>query len=82
MSISFGGLMHAGARRCGTRPADEFWRTLRSHAATNGAHALFAGDTIYTWGLVDEAEVLWWAAADQGGRMRFRLWERSRGIIK
>jgi predicted Zn-dependent protease len=48
-------------------PADEFWRTLRSHAATNGAHALFAGDTIYTWGLVDEAEVLWWAAADQGG---------------
>jgi predicted Zn-dependent protease len=47
--------------------ADDFWRTLRSHATTNSIHALFAGDTIYTWGLVDEAEILWWAAADQGG---------------
>jgi len=47
--------------------ADKLWRTLRSHATTNSVHALFAGDTIYTWGRVDEAEVLWWATADQGG---------------
>ena len=47
--------------------ANEFWRTLRSDAATNSGRAIFAGDTIYAWGLVDEAEVLWWAAADQGG---------------
>lgn len=50
-----------------TKQTDEFWRTLRSHAATNSAHALFAGDTIYTWGLVDEAEILWWAAGNQTG---------------
>jgi predicted Zn-dependent protease len=47
--------------------ADELWRTLRGHATMNSVHALFAGDTVYTWGLVDEAEILWWAAADQGG---------------
>jgi len=47
--------------------ADELWRSLRGHAGTNSGHALFAGDTIFTWGLVDEAEILWWAAADQGG---------------
>jgi len=47
--------------------ADEFWRTLRAHAAANSVHALFAGDSIFTWGLVAEAETLWWTAADQGG---------------
>jgi hypothetical protein len=47
--------------------ADEYWRTLKAHATTNSVHALFAGDAIFTWGLVDEAEVLWWAAAEQGG---------------
>ncbi len=47
--------------------ADELWRSLRGHAGANSGHALFAGDTIFTWGLVDEAEILWWAAADQGG---------------
>ena len=47
--------------------ADEYWRTLKANATMNSVHALFAGDTVYTWGLVDEAEILWWAAADQGG---------------
>jgi predicted Zn-dependent protease len=50
-----------------TTQADEFWRTLRSHAAANSVHALFAGDTIFTWGRAEEAVALWWAAADQGG---------------
>jgi tetratricopeptide (TPR) repeat protein len=47
--------------------ADESWQTLRDHASTNTVHALFAGSTIYSWGLVKEAETLWWAAADQTG---------------
>lgn len=47
--------------------ADDFWRSLRADATINSVHALFAGDTIFTWGLVDDAVVLWWAAADQGG---------------
>jgi predicted Zn-dependent protease len=47
--------------------ADDFWRSLRADATMNSVHALFAGDTIFTWGLVDNAVILWWAAADQGG---------------
>ena len=46
---------------------DELWRTLRNHAATNNVHALFAGSTLFTWGRVEEAEALWWAAAEQTG---------------
>jgi tetratricopeptide (TPR) repeat protein len=59
--------MEAGRRLGDNGSADEFWQTLRNHAAANSVHALFAGSTIYTWGRVPEAEALWWAAADQTG---------------
>jgi predicted Zn-dependent protease len=49
--------------------AAELWRTLDSHAQLNGAHALFAGSTIYAWGLEQEAEALWWRAAEQEGKI-------------
>jgi Flp pilus assembly protein TadD len=56
------------ARQLGDKgQADEFWLTLRNHAATNSVHALFAGSTVFTWGLAKEAEALWWAAAEQTG---------------
>ena len=47
--------------------ADELWLTLRNHAATNSVHSLFAGSTLFSWGRVQEAEALWWTAADQTG---------------
>jgi hypothetical protein len=50
-----------------TAKADGFWRTLYSHAELNSAHALFAGSTVYNWGLVKEAEALWWRAGEQEG---------------
>lgn len=54
------------ARKLGDeKQAEELWRTLRSHAQVNGVHAYFAGSTIYAWGLVGEAETLWWQAAEQ-----------------
>ena len=49
--------------------ADELWRTLYSHAQLNGIHALFAGSTLYSWGLEKEAEALWWRAAEQEGSL-------------
>ena len=49
--------------------AEELWRTLRSHAQLNSVHALFAGSTIYSWGRLQEAEALWWAAAGQEGKI-------------
>lgn len=49
--------------------AEELWRTLYSHAQLNSVHALFAGSTIYTWGLVTEAEELWWRAAGEEGQV-------------
>jgi thioredoxin-like negative regulator of GroEL len=45
------------------RPADELRRTLNSHADRNSAHALFAGSLLYSWGRAEEAEELWWLAA-------------------
>jgi tetratricopeptide (TPR) repeat protein len=47
----------------------ELWRTLYEHAQLNGAHALFAGSTIYSWGRTTEAEALWWRAAEQEGKI-------------
>jgi len=47
--------------------AEELWHTLYSHAQLNSVHALFAGSTVYTWGMVPEAEALWWRAAGQEG---------------
>ncbi len=47
--------------------AKELWLTLYSHAQLNGVHALFAGSTLYSWGLETEAESLWWRAAEQEG---------------
>ena len=49
--------------------AGELWRTLDSHAQLNGAHALFAGSTVYSWGRTKEAEALWWRAAGQEGKI-------------
>ena len=50
-------------------PAAELWRNLQKHAELNGAHALFAGSTVYTWGMVREAEALWWLAAGQNNNL-------------
>lgn len=61
------GLMAARALHDDTR-ADELWRTLFNHAQINTGHAVFAAPTLYSWGLVREAEQLWWRAADQEGR--------------
>ena len=47
--------------------ADELWRTLLSDARTTGLHALFAADTLYTWGWQNEALALLEMAADQPG---------------
>ncbi|MDI1318977.1 MAG: tetratricopeptide repeat protein [bacterium] len=47
--------------------ADELWRTLFSHAQLDSAHALFAAANIYSWGLVKEAEALWWRVGEQEG---------------
>ncbi len=49
--------------------AEELWRTLYSHAQLNSVHALFAGSTVYTWGMIPEAEALWWRAAGQEGKI-------------
>lgn len=43
----------------------EFWRLLDDRAQKNSVHALFAGSTVFSWGLVGEAETLWWYAAGQ-----------------
>ena len=53
------------ARKLGdTTKAAEFWKTLRIHADKNGAHALFAADVLYTWGLQTESLTLMEIAAD------------------
>jgi tetratricopeptide (TPR) repeat protein len=49
--------------------AAELWRNLQSHAEANGVHALFAGSSLYSWGMVDEAEALWWLAAGQNNNL-------------
>ncbi len=56
------------ARQLGdTSRADELWRTLQSDAQTTGLHALFAADTLYTWGWQSEAVTLLEMAANQSG---------------
>jgi predicted Zn-dependent protease len=50
-----------------TSLADEQWRTLYNHALLNTGHALFAASTLYSWGLLTEAEALWWRAGEQEG---------------
>jgi tetratricopeptide (TPR) repeat protein len=49
--------------------AAEFWRLLDKDAQKNNVHALFAGSTIFSWGLVGEAETLWWHAAEQNNNI-------------
>jgi predicted Zn-dependent protease len=49
--------------------AGELWRSLQNNAQANSMHALFAGTTIYTWGLVKEAELLWWQVAEQNNNL-------------
>lgn len=61
--------MHAARKLGNDARADELWRTLTSHAQLNSVHALFAGSTIYSWGLAKEAEALWWQAAAQEGKI-------------
>ena len=48
---------------------DELWLKLNHHAQANTAHALFAGSTVFTWGLVSEAESLWWQVAGQNNNL-------------
>lgn len=48
--------------------ATELWQTLYSHAQLNGVHALFAGSTLFAWGRTEQAESLWWRAAEQEGQ--------------
>ena len=47
--------------------AKELWQTLHSHAQLNGVHALFSGSTLFAWGRTEQAEALWWRAAEQEG---------------
>jgi tetratricopeptide (TPR) repeat protein len=49
--------------------AGALWLKLQAHAQTDSVHALFAGSTIYTWGLVKEAEALWWLVAGQNNNL-------------
>ena len=54
------------ARKLGkTDLAAELWATLQSRAASDGGRTLFTADTIYTWGLRDDAVTLLWFIADQ-----------------
>ena len=56
------------ARALGDEAATkELWQTLYSHAQLNSAHALFAGSTLFSWGRAEQAEALWWRAAEQKG---------------
>ena len=48
-----------------TELAKELWTTLQSRATTDGGRILFTADTLYSWGLRDEAVTLLWAVADQ-----------------
>jgi len=58
------------ARKLGDeKVAEEFWKTLSSHAQVNGVHGYFAGSTIYAWGLVKEAETLWWQVSGQNNNV-------------
>jgi len=47
------------------KQAEDLWSTLFSHVLTDSTHALLAGKALYSWGLVKNAEALWWRAAEQ-----------------
>ncbi len=49
--------------------ADELWRLVYDHAQTNSVHGLFAATTVFSWGLVKEAEALWWRTAEQNNNL-------------
>jgi Flp pilus assembly protein TadD len=51
------------------KQADDLWHKLFDHAQANGVHALFSGTTVFTWGLVKEAEALWWLVAGQNNNL-------------
>jgi len=51
------------------KEAGALWLKLYAHVQTDSVHALFAGSTIYTWGLVKEAEALWWLVAGQNNNL-------------
>jgi len=61
--------LHAARSLGDEGKAGEFWHKLQDQVQTDGPHALFAGSTIYTWGLVNEAEALWWLAAAQNNNL-------------
>ena len=63
--------LHAARQLANEKRADELWNTLYSHALSNSMHAHFAGSLIYSWGLVKEAEALWWRAAGQSGGVAY-----------
>ena len=47
--------------------AKDLWTTLYSHAQLNDVHAIFAGSTLFAWGRTEQAETLWWRAAEHEG---------------
>jgi len=50
-----------------TDEAGSNWSALQTIAQRNAAHALFAGDTLITWGLDKQAVSLWWIATGNPG---------------
>lgn len=54
------------ARKLGDLPkAESLWRSLEANGRSSPANALFAGDSLYTWGYSKEAADLLWEAADR-----------------
>jgi hypothetical protein len=45
--------------------ADSLWRSLYTEGRASPAHALFLGDSLYSWGYPKDAAELLWAAADR-----------------
>lgn len=58
------GLAAARSLGDGSR-ADSLWHSLYADAQRSPAHALFAGDSLYSWGYPKEAAELLWAATDR-----------------
>jgi hypothetical protein len=56
----------AAARHLGDEAkADALWQTLYGDARSSPAHALFLGDSLYSWGYPKEAAELLWAASER-----------------
>jgi len=54
------------ARKLGpSRLAQELSATLQARAAADGERTLFTADTLYSWGMRDDAVALLWAISDQ-----------------